>query len=67
VNLAKSQIVLTMKSGADEARPKGADRNEGRLQVGASAGPEATLSTGALKNDALKKLEEFKGALKRGR
>jgi uncharacterized protein len=41
VNLAKNQVALTMKSGADAARPQ--------------------------KNDALKQLEQFRAAVKRGK
>jgi protein Tex len=70
VNLAKSQIALTMKSGAEAARSQGktggSPEHPSRSQ-GAASAPKATASTGALKNDALKKLEEFKAALKRGR
>jgi uncharacterized protein len=50
VNLAKKQIALTMKSSAEAARPP----------------PKAPLSSGALKNDALKQLEQFRAAVKRG-
>jgi len=56
VNLAKNQIALTMKSGksgeAEARRP--------------ARGPEprAQTSSGPLKNDALRKLEQFKAALK---
>jgi uncharacterized protein len=66
VNLAKNQIALTMKSGAAPARP--APGNEGpRAQArdGRAPAKSAQLSPGALKNDALKKLEEFRAALKR--
>jgi uncharacterized protein len=65
VNLAKNQIALTMKSGEAAARPAQppGQRPEGR---GPARGPEprAQMSPGALKNDALKKLEAFKAALK---
>jgi uncharacterized protein len=71
VNLAKNQIALTMKSGADAARSPGekggSPERPSRSPGTASAAPKATASTGPLKNDALKKLEEFKAALKRGR
>ena len=74
VNVAKNQIALTMKSGADAARsapqapgatgtpgtnqPKGGDRRP----------PEKArtqLSPGSLKSDALKQLEQFRAAIKR--
>lgn len=64
VNLAKNQIALTMKSG--EARPAqapGRQRPEGRAPARAPE-PRAQASSAALKNDALKKLEQFKAALK---
>jgi hypothetical protein len=69
VNLAKNQIALTMKSGksgeadARPPQPPGRQRPEGR---GSVRGPEprAQASSGALKNDALRKLEQFKAALK---
>jgi protein Tex len=69
VNLSKNQIALTMKSGKSgeaEARPPqspGRQRSEGR---GPARGPEprAQTSSGGLKNDALRKLEQFKAALK---
>jgi uncharacterized protein len=66
VNLAKNQIALTMKSGADAARPQ--QRQEGPRPQGKSAaqGARAQVSSGALKNDALKKLEQFRAGLKRG-
>jgi uncharacterized protein len=71
VNLAKNQIALTMKSGADAARSQGktggSPERPNRGQGTAPSAPKATASTGGLKNDALKKLEEFKAALKRGR
>src|SRR5262249_15629337 len=66
VNLAKNQIALTMKSG-ETARTKAnqdgarAQHRGGRPSPGASAKP----SSGALKNDALKKLEQFRDVLKR--
>ncbi len=62
VNLAKNQIALTMKSGEAAARPpqaSGRQRPEGR-----GPEPRTQTSSGALKNDALKKLEAFKAALK---
>jgi protein Tex len=62
VNLAKQQIALTMKSGEAAARPpqaSGRQRPEGR-----GPEPRTQTSSGALKNDALKKLEAFKAALK---
>jgi uncharacterized protein len=62
VNLAKNQIALTMKSGADAARPKGEPSRQ--RQEGPRRAPEQ--GSGPLKNDALKKLEAFKSALKRG-
>jgi uncharacterized protein len=67
VNLAKNQIALTMKSGAD-ARPQGSKdgpRPHDRGGRGPGPGPNAKLSSGALKNDALKQLEQFRAALKR--
>ena len=67
VNLAKNQIALTMKSGADAARPQGRQDGSSRPQgsPGKPGGPNAQLSSGALKNDALKKLEQFRAGLKR--
>jgi protein Tex len=68
VNLAKNQIALTMKSGADAARPQqrqDGQGQQGRGGRGTAPGPNAQLSTGALKNDALKKLEQFRAGLKR--
>ena len=62
VNLAKNQIALTMKSGEQAARPKGEPQRP--RQEGPRRAPEQ--SSGPLKNDALKKLEAFKAALKRG-
>jgi uncharacterized protein len=68
VNLAKNQIALTMKSGGDAARQpakrEGAEAQGARGQ-GQGRAPAAKPSSGALKNDALKKLEEFRAALKR--
>ena len=79
VNLAKNQIALTMKSGADAAKaqhqqPREQGARSERLQGGQGRGdkpgqgrsPTTQLSSGALKNDALKKLEAFRAALKRG-
>ncbi len=66
VNFAKNQIALTMKSGAAaarQARASEAPRPQGR--DGRAPANRAELSPGALKNDALKKLEEFRAALKR--
>jgi uncharacterized protein len=68
VNLAKSQIALTMKRGADAARPpsrQDGPRPENRNVREPTTGANAKLSSGALKNDALKKLEQFRSALKR--
>jgi protein Tex len=69
VNLAKKQIALTMKSGANVARsqpgPDGA-RPQGNPVARANAPSGGALSSGALKNDALKKLEQFRAALKKG-
>jgi uncharacterized protein len=56
VNLAKKQIALTMKSGSDAARPQPKAQREER------PGPQG----GPLKNDALKQLEQFRAAVKRG-
>ncbi len=70
VNLPKSQIALTMKSGADAARPQ--HRQDGPRPQNKDArekptsGANAQLSPGTLKNDALKKLEQFRSTLKRG-
>jgi uncharacterized protein len=61
VNRAKNQIALTMKRGADAAR---AEPSQGR-QRDPAPGAGTRPSSGALKNDALKKLEEFRAALKR--
>jgi uncharacterized protein len=67
VNLAKGQIALTMKSGTDAARSQG-KKGGSPERPGRSEGAANTATKGgALKNDALKKLEEFKAALKRGR
>ena len=60
-----------MKSGADAARPaqpQGGARPQGNQgnQGKAGGGSNAQLSSGALKNDALKKLEQFRGNVKRG-
>jgi uncharacterized protein len=71
VNLAKNQIALTMKSGADAARPspRQGDKDGARAQGRSGGGPSqpgAKLSPGALKNDALRQLEQFRAALKRG-
>jgi uncharacterized protein len=66
VNLAKNQIALTMKSGEAAARPPqgaGGHRSDGRNPA-RGPDPRAQVSSGALKNDALKKLEAFKAALK---
>jgi uncharacterized protein len=68
VNLAKSQIALTMKGAADSARPQ-TRQHERRPRVQdvgePPPGPTAKPSSGALKNDALKKLELFRAGLKR--
>ena len=68
VNLAKNQIALTMKSGAEAARPPApADGSKTPAQDRAlGAGPRGTVSSGALKNDALKQLEQFRASVKRG-
>jgi uncharacterized protein len=63
VNRAKNQIALTMKRGADAARPQGSPGKDRAPAPG--PGPGARPSPGPLKNDALKKLEEFRAALKR--
>jgi uncharacterized protein len=68
VNLAKSQIALTMKRGADAARPQSrqdSPRQENKSARTPASGANAQLSSGGLKNDALKKLEQFRSALKR--
>jgi len=68
VNLAKSQIALTMKRGADAARPQSRQDSPGQENKSVrtpTAGTNAQLSSGGLKNDALKKLEQFRSALKR--
>ncbi|HSQ62893.1 MAG TPA: Tex family protein [Polyangiaceae bacterium] len=67
VNLAKNQIALTMKSGQGarpSARQDGA-RPQDRGGRGPAPGAGATLSSGALKNDALRQLEQFRPGLKR--
>jgi hypothetical protein len=67
VNLAKNQIALTMKSGEAAARSPQAPghRPEGRGPGRPESRPQsAQTSSSALKNDALKKLEAFKAALK---
>jgi uncharacterized protein len=72
VNLAKRQIALTMKSGADAARPQQQSqrqegpRPQGESPRGAGPGGPTLLASGALKNDALKQLEQFRAAVKRG-
>jgi uncharacterized protein len=68
VNLAKNQIALTMKSGVAPSRPT--ERQDGaRAQSQAGRGPAPGANrqapSGPLKNDALKKLEQFRAALKR--
>jgi uncharacterized protein len=68
VNLAKRQIALTMKSGGDAARPKQGQegaRPQGQAARGAAQGAKPQASSGPLKNDALKQLEQFRAALKR--
>ncbi|HEY3593537.1 MAG TPA: Tex family protein [Polyangiaceae bacterium] len=67
VNLVKNQIALTMKTGADAARPAArqeVDRGKGNRDAARPARQQ--LSTGSLKNDALKQLEQFRAGLKRG-
>jgi uncharacterized protein len=66
VNLAKNQIALTMKSGADAARSRG--RADGSTPQDRTPPKNVTaqLSSAALKNDALKQLEQFRSAVKRG-
>jgi uncharacterized protein len=65
VNLAKNQIALTMKSGADAARPQ-PKQDAARPRERQDRPPPRQQQSGSLKNDALKKLEEFRAALKRG-
>ena len=69
VKLDKKQIALTMKSGADAVRAQrpndGAKPQQGGDRV-APRGAGAQAPSGGLKNDALKQLEQFRAALKRG-
>jgi uncharacterized protein len=67
VNLAKNQIALTMKSGADAARPaqRPSGPNAQSPQNKPAKGAHTQLSTGALTNDTLKQLEQFRAAVKR--
>jgi len=68
VHLGKNQIALTMKSGADAARPQPRqDRAKPQGQDTHEAGRSASAHTsrGGLKNDALKQLEQFRAAVKR--
>jgi uncharacterized protein len=71
VNLAKSQIALTMKSGGDAARRlQGQAQGDAKPQgqgARAATGPNTQVSSGALKNDALKQLEQFRAAVKRSK
>jgi uncharacterized protein len=69
VNLAKKQIALTMKSGASAARAQQLPRSDGAGPTGKGgqrAPANAQTSSGPLKNDALKQLEQFRAAVKRG-
>jgi protein Tex len=69
VNLAKNQIGLTMRAGADVARPQQRQDRPSSQHKSAhdrTAAGNAQLSSGTLKNDALKKLEQFRSTLKRG-
>jgi uncharacterized protein len=68
VNLAKNQIALTMKSGAEATRPpvRGEGSKAPPRDRAPAAGSRAQVSSGALKNDALKQLEQFRSAVKRG-
>ncbi len=66
VNLAKNQIALTMKSGADAVRPRDRPQDASPAPRGEGPGPRARPSSGALRNDAFKKLEAFRAALKGG-
>jgi uncharacterized protein len=65
VNAAKSQIALTMKSGAEASR-SGPRQEPDKGTRGVSRPARPQLSTGSLKNDALKQLEQFRKGLKRG-
>ncbi len=62
VNLAKNQIALTMKSG-EAARPQGTPQGKPQARP---QGAAPQTSSAPLRNDALKQLEQFKAALKRG-
>ncbi len=76
VNPAKNQIALTMKSGERVARsssgmagpaasPQAEQGGRGSTRE-ATTQPSSGASSGPLKNDALKQLEAFRAALKRG-
>jgi uncharacterized protein len=62
VNLAKRQIALTMKSGGGGEAGRAPNRDEGVRGKAVTA----ERSSGPLKNDALKQLEQFRAAVKRG-
>ncbi len=64
VNLAKNQIALTMKSG-EHIQPKPNQGSAPSKARGPSPAASAKVSPGALKNDALKQLEQFRAAIKR--
>ncbi len=66
VNLAKNQIALTMKSGADAARSQRQADGSKAPDRATGGGIRAQVSSGTLKNDALKQLEQFRSAVKRG-
>jgi uncharacterized protein len=68
INPAKNQIALTMKSGervAPQSGAQSATQSRGAPR-GTQAQPPKGASSGPLKNDALKQLEAFRAALKRG-
>jgi protein Tex len=69
VNPVKNQIALTMRSAATatvQQRP-GHSKPQQKGARDVARGANSQISPGALKNDALKQLEQFRAALKRDR
>jgi uncharacterized protein len=67
VSLAKNQIALTMKSGAEAKRAAGPGPAPGTPAPRQGGGGQAPKRQDApFKNDALRQLEQFKAALKKG-